>query len=419
MFSTIGRLVNARLAFRRVFSTGRSAVFQIESRLLDNRVDQQELREMVHRYDPSVPIERAITPPSSWYTSPAMYKLEKDTVFKNNWLAIGRKDQVKRTGQYFTSNVVGEPLVVCRDLQGQLRAFLNVCCHRGMPVAKGEDTVSQFDCSYHGWSYALDGRLLKATKMKGIQNFKAKENGLKPLAVTTWGPLVLVKMTGNSADVENNGLQLEKVETVLKQLDYDPDTEDIVFVKRSTRKITSNWKTVVENFSDGGYHVEVAHKTYTDSYYAGSTVRMADVNEYFTVQMAETNQNNPKAETRIGKISTYIYIYPNFMISRYGPWVETITLFPYGYDSTDFVFDFFLDKSFFQNKPRDEVRNFIDESVAISDKIQDEDDEICEGVHFGLMSSAYDAGRYVPRVEMSQYVFHQRLAKELRGHWSL
>ncbi|XP_070543829.1 uncharacterized protein [Ptychodera flava] len=284
-----------------------------------------------------------------------------------------------------------------------------------MPVAKGEDTVSQFDCSYHGWSYALDGRLLKATKMKGIQNFKAKENGLKSLAVTTWGPFVLVKMTGNSTGVESKGLKLDKVETVLKQLDYDPDVEDVVFAKRITRTINSNWKTVVENFSDGGYHVDVTHKTFSDGYYDASTLQMLDVTEDYTIQVLKTNPNNPKAETRIGKSSTYIYIYPNFMISRYGPWVEAITLIPHEYDRTDFVFDFFLDKSYFQNKPRDEVSNFIEESVGLADKIQDEDDEICEGVHLGLMSSAYDAGRYVPRVEMSQYVFHQRLAKELRS----
>ena len=95
-------------------------------------------RRELGRFDPSVPVESASTPPSSWYTDPAFHDAEARTVFRNSWQIVGRVDQVSERGDYFTGDLAGEPYVVLRDDAGELAAFSNVCRHHAAQVACGE-----------------------------------------------------------------------------------------------------------------------------------------------------------------------------------------------------------------------------------------------------------------------------------------
>ncbi len=140
----------------------------------------------ISRFDHSKTIEEAFTPPSSWYTQDKFHELDKEAVFKRNWIAVGKTHVVKEPGKFFSGTLAGEPYIVVRGDDNKLRAFYNVCKHHGAPLVctEGEcGQVSKFTCPYHGWEYQLNGRLSKATSLRGIKNFKAKENGLKELQV--------------------------------------------------------------------------------------------------------------------------------------------------------------------------------------------------------------------------------------------
>ena len=127
-------------------------------------------------------IERAETPPASWYTDARVLEEERLRVFGRTWQLAGRAEQVSEPGQFFTASVGGEPVVVVRDAGGRLRAFSNVCRHRAGPVAAGEGRCKSFRCGYHGWTYGLDGRLLGAREFEGVENWSRDETALPEFA---------------------------------------------------------------------------------------------------------------------------------------------------------------------------------------------------------------------------------------------
>ncbi len=145
---------------------------------------------MAHDFDTSIPIEEASTPPASWYQDPKYLTLEEEKVFRRRWHFVGRVDQVQKPGDYFAGQLLSDPYVVVRGDDGELRAFFNVCRHHAAVVADGEGCAKELTCPYHGWRYALDGRLRKAPRLGPAKNFNVAEFGLVPMHVTTWGPLV-------------------------------------------------------------------------------------------------------------------------------------------------------------------------------------------------------------------------------------
>src|SRR5688572_26619929 len=127
---------------------------------------------MAYSFDPR--LARASTIPSAWYRDPRMLDEENRKVFSRTWQLVGRTDQLPVPGSYFTTTIADEPLLVVRGKDGEIRALSNVCRHRAGPVASGEGTRNSFQCGYHGWSYALDGRLLATREFDGVEEF-AKE----------------------------------------------------------------------------------------------------------------------------------------------------------------------------------------------------------------------------------------------------
>ena len=139
-------------------------------------------------------ISRAWTLPATLYYDPAVYDAEKERIFATTWQVIGHRDQVANPGDYFTTEVTGEPLLLARDANARLRGFYNVCRHRAGPVAEGCGTRKLFRCGYHGWTYGLDGALISATEIEGVENFCAKDFALKPVRVEEWFNLIFVNL---------------------------------------------------------------------------------------------------------------------------------------------------------------------------------------------------------------------------------
>jgi choline monooxygenase len=131
-------------------------------------------------------ISRAWTLPSHLYTEASVFELEKDRILRRSWQAVGHCDQVARAGDYFTTELAGEPLLIVRGSDGKLRAFYNVCRHRAGPPAEGCGSRKIFRCGYHGWTYGLDGSLISATEIEGVEGFRAEDFALAPVRVERW-----------------------------------------------------------------------------------------------------------------------------------------------------------------------------------------------------------------------------------------
>jgi len=114
----------------------------------------------------AAPDDAPVGPPGVFYTSEAFFEHERATLLRRGWHCVGRADEFAASGDYLTLHLLGEPLIVARDKDGAIRALSNVCRHRGMPLAQGAGNANRFICPYHAWTYATDGRLLRAARMQ-------------------------------------------------------------------------------------------------------------------------------------------------------------------------------------------------------------------------------------------------------------
>src|SRR5579871_666690 len=139
-------------------------------------------------------IERAWTLPAALYFDDAVYAAEKAAIFSRTWQVVGHRDQVQNPGDFFTIDLVGERLLIVRGQDGKLRGFYNVCRHRAGPPAEGCGSRKLFRCSYHGWTYNLDGSLISATEIEGVEEFRPEEFALVPVRVEEWFNFVFVNL---------------------------------------------------------------------------------------------------------------------------------------------------------------------------------------------------------------------------------
>ncbi len=360
----------------------------------------------IARFNAVVPLDAAWLPPSSWYIDKRFFDLERDTVFKNNWLIAARTDQFTRAGDYVADSIAGEPYVIVRGEDGKLRAFYNVCRHHAAQIAVDAGCTDTLVCPYHGWTYALDGRLLSAPELGAVKDFDRGEFGLVPMHVAEWCGLVFVSMG------EKPRALADDLAEAARRL-RDMNVEGLRFVARRKYTLQCNWKVYVDNYLDGGYHVSCLHKGLAgqldlDSY-------RTEIFERHSIQSgagaAGPGRDTPGADfaERIGERVLYAWIYPNLMINRYGPMMDTNRVIPRGHDETLVIFDYY----FTTETAADAA--FVEKSLAASDVVQQEDVEICESVQKGLGSASYDQGRYSVKREMGEHHFHRLLAGDFRS----
>ena len=139
-------------------------------------------------------IARAWTLPSNLYTEPAAFAAEKENIFARSWQVVGHRQQVAAEGDYFTTELADEPLLIVRGNGGKLRGFYNVCRHRAGPPAEGCGSRKLFRCAYHGWTYGLDGALISATEFEGVEGFRPEDFALVPVRVEEWFNLIFVNL---------------------------------------------------------------------------------------------------------------------------------------------------------------------------------------------------------------------------------
>lgn len=364
-----------------------------------------DVRSEVLRFDPAIPIEDAWTPPSSWYTSPELWALEQRAVFGRCWHPVARDVEIAERGAYVSGCIAGEPWVVVNGNDGETRAFANVCRHKGREVVRGSGQADKLVCGYHAWTYDLDGRLRSAPKMAGIRGFDRETMSLPSLLAERWGRWVFVNWRGHAGPLRS---ELPELDAMLGGRGWDR----LRFVASRSWTIGCNWKVYVDNYLDGGYHVPHMHPS-LDAQIDMDAYR-TEVYERSSVQTAPA-VSEPDARTqvdaaaRIGSGAIYAWIYPNFMINRYGPCLDTNHVVPLGPDRCRVDYQFW-----FEDVDSPEAREFIEASVKQADVTQGEDIEICESVQTGLQSRTYDVGRYAPRVEIGEHHFHRLLASDLR-----
>jgi choline monooxygenase len=365
------------------------------------------LAKMLEGFDPTLPLERASTIPCLWYTDSEIYETERHAVFDRSWQVIGRTDQVAEPGQFVTAEIAGTPVVAVRDSEGELGAFIIVCRHRAARVAaEPAGRASRLRCRYHGWTYDLRGHLRGTPEFDGVSGFRREDNGLMPLAVDTCGPAVWARLAhGNQSLAEFLAPMPERMATL--------DLERLRFVERREYELACNWKVYVDNYLDGGYHVNTIHPGL-----AGAL----DYSQYRTeiagntsVQISPLKPSDAVRDPAVGKVrgggmAYYWWVFPNFMVNIYGGIMDTNLVVPLAPDRCRVIFDFY-----FSDTEGPAAQEFIAQSISVAEQVQHEDMEICEDVQRGLASGAFDTGRFSVRREMAGHHFHVLLARHLQN----
>ena len=368
---------------------------------------QRPLEEILADFDEKAPLERARTIPGSWYTDDRIAELERKHVFGRTWQLVGRESQLAEPGRYLTAEVAGEPIVVVRGHDGVLRGFFNVCRHHAAAVmTECEGRADRMRCPYHGWTYALDGKLVSTTELEGVQGFDYAGMGLVPISVGIWEGLVFVHLDQRAAGLDpldgwlGDRLRGEVAALELGKLHYAGQRQ---------WEIACNWKVFVDNYLDGGYHIPFLHrglssilsfKEYTIECWDRVCLQSSPVE-------AGPHGDAMTASVRKGT-ARYYWLYPNLMLNWYEGYLDTNLVLPLGTDRVRVVFDFW----FADTGGAARERNLA--SMNVSERIQDEDHAICESVQRGLRSQAYDAGRLSVRREAGENLFHRLLAADLR-----
>ncbi len=339
-----------------------------------------------------LPIERSETIPSSWYAAPEFHDFDRRQIFGATWQYAGPSPQVQQPGDYFLATVAGNPIIVIRGKDNVLRAFYNVCRHRGGPLAiEPAGNCSILQCKYHGWTYLLDGSLRGTPKFDRTELFDAKDFGLVLVQIKTWENLIFVNLNPSRSAIVDLG-------TVMNGVHRGVAPGSLAgkhFYRRIGYDIHCNWKVYVDNYLEG-YHLPFVHPELCNlldyQKYVTETFEYASL-QYSPFTGAENVYTGGDGE------AYYYFVFPNFMLNILPGRLQTNLVLPVSHNSCRVVFDFFYD-----DVTTPSTLKMINNDIQYSDRVQKEDIEICELVQRGLESQAYDKGRF--SVEMEQGVYH-------------
>jgi choline monooxygenase len=362
---------------------------------------ESSIKQIIDSYNPNASLSEASTIPASWYLDPGIMELERRTVFARSWQLVGRVEQVREPGQFITWEIGGEPLLIVRGDDGVLRGFFNVCRHHAAAVmAEPEGKARNLRCPYHGWTYSLAGELRGTPDFGGVCNFDRAANGLAPVETGVWKNWVFAKIErgGPSLDSSLGGDLIHQMHGLA----------NFRWMERRRYALDCNWKVYVDNYLDGGYHIPYLHKG-LDSILDYNNY-MIEMGERVCLQSSPVTAKGSDAQTgavRKGARALYCWIYPNLMINWYEGVMDTNIVIPRGVDRCEVVFDFY----FTDISEAAMAHNLA--SIAVSERIQNEDVSICESVQRGLASRSYTAGRLSVRREAGEHLFHKLLYTDL------
>ncbi len=340
---------------------------------------------------PTLDLASAATMPSRWYTDPAILEVEKETIFWKTWQPVARIADLSRAGDFVSVSLLGEPIVITRTKDMQLKAFYNVCRHRGAQVARGKGNRKSLQCHYHGWTYGLDGKLLSAPEFEGVQNWEKSQVCLPEVKVEAWGPFVFINLDTNAPAMKDTPYGDIMTEMQSKGFDITRMSS----IERRDYDIDCNWKVYVDNYLEG-YHLPTAHPAlFRELDYDQYRI---DTFRYHSSQYApirDVDLTDPRdrdrryIRTSEESQALYYWIFPNVMLNVYLDNVSINIILPIDYQRTLTIFEWY-----FEQPGTGAGWESMQSVIQFSDQIQQEDIEICEIVQKGLNSRSYDRGRF-------------------------
>jgi Rieske 2Fe-2S family protein len=286
--------------------------------------------------------------PSRYYVDPAVYERERARLFHARWLCAGREEEWPEPGAFALRDVAGESILVVRDRAGALRAFYNVCRHRGSVLceaAAGRFPRHGITCPYHGWTYGFDGRLQGTPYMVRMPEFQKPDYPLYPVQTGRWGGFVWLNL---AADPPSLRSELGGLWTYFDRYGL----EGLRRAHRLEYDVAANWKLLVENFGEC-YHCPLIHPELNRgtpylgggaapqegerAWRGGAWMDLADGFATLTLDGVPRRPPLPGLTAEDRRRVYYNTIYPNLFLSLHPDYVLTHTLWPVAADRTRIV----------------------------------------------------------------------------------
>jgi Rieske 2Fe-2S family protein len=363
------------------------------------------------------------TLPSSWYTSERVFALERERIFCRDWVCVGREEELPAPGDWRVLEVLGESLLLVRTpKEGKLRAFYNVCRHRGTRLCRnpaelrshaplpGGIAGGRITCPYHQWTYDFDGRLIVAPHLGTEPGFDKSQFSLYPAAVECWGGFVFLNLTPATAPP-----LAQQLGGIPGRLERYPLGE--LRIGHTVRyQVAANWKALCENYNEcyhcGGVHPELCAVLPAFREHGGANLDWARGIPHrpgaYTFTTSGTTRRRPfptlNEDERVrhkGELA-----YPNLFISLACDHVATFILWPRAAARTDIVCQFLFE-------PYETARNDFDPRDAVDfwDLINRQDWAICEAVQQGIAARVHERGYYAPmedfNLDIRRYVLER------------
>ena len=350
------------------------------------------------------------------YTSSELFRLERDELFHCNWMLIGHVSDFLKAGDYRTLDVGNERAIVIHDVTGELRAFHNVCRHRGSRVVSSTEgnCGHAIVCPFHGWTYELDGRLKNVPRADKFPNLDRSQEGLLPIDLEVWQGFVFVRFRGDGPSVADHLAPIMEQVSPYRLSEMKPCGNSYM-----AGEVSYNWK-IFHDVDNEGYHVPAAHpelqelygRTYRDSEIEGVPFTTGVVDDYVAQHWSVARYKSllpefdhlPKENQRLW---IYISVFPNLVFFFYPEKAGFYMSLPLDVNRT-----LIIDREFALPDQRRETRAARYLSRRIDEITGEQDRNLVQWMHEAVRSSVYPRNN-LSQLEQGVARFHEDLKRRI------
>jgi len=340
----------------------------------------------------------ARTLPRRYFVSQEIFKEEQERIFSKQWMCVGHQNEIGNAGDYFIQEFAGESLIILHGQKAQIRAFYNVCRHRGTRLCeeKNGNLRQTIQCPYHAWTYDLTGRLVGAPHMDQVEGFSKEDHSLHSVNLGIWEGFIFINLTSDSAP-------LQKVLSPLAGKFTHWNLPKLRSARRIDYDVRANWKLIFENYSEC-YHCPLVHPMLSKlTPYDSAENDLCEgpfLGGFMPITKGQSlTMSGTACALPVGDIKGedhrrvfYYSIFPNMLLSMHPDYVMVHQIWPRSPDRTLIECDWFFHPDAFG---RADFRP--DDAVEFWDMTNRQDWHVCELSQQGIASRAYQPGPYSPR----------------------
>ncbi|MGW3625481.1 aromatic ring-hydroxylating oxygenase subunit alpha [Streptomyces sp. NPDC000880] len=367
----------------------------------------------------ALPSSLIATLPGHHYTDPGIFAREQERIFESLWFCAVRSGDLAGPGAYRTVQIGRENVVITRNRSGELRAFLNVCRHRGARLCTEEagEVRRTLRCPYHAWSYDLDGALVAAPNLAKMPDIDRTAYGLRTVALREWLGYAWVCLADEPPSFEATvmGAAVERLGDTAAIERYR--TEGLALGKRVRYEVKANWKLIVENFMEC-YHCATIHpeltyvlpefaRGYAAQYYVGHGAVFAEGAQGFTVDGGAGFGRLPGIADDQDRRYYAVTVKPQVFINLVPDHVIVHRMFPMSHDRTVVECDWLYAPEVVESGAD------ISRSVELFHRVNVQDFDACERTQPAMDSRAYRAGGVLVPSEHHIGAFHAWVTEQI------